>query len=214
MPLVALIALLGLVGSVWATCSCDLVAVEWNQGGLQLSITAVGVWSYQREVVEPPRKGRDNTHPTTELVCVGYGTTPNTQQSVNTKDLFPSSKTLQIYSIFGPSLYFAAILTKMVFAMATLFSLEASDLDSATSGAAAAVAAVLLLSSGIFQLLSVHGLMHYSDKICNEYSRCSLSGVGGHWAIVGIFCAFFVCGLASCFAANVGCRNRKRRRCG
>ncbi|KAL9183463.1 hypothetical protein ACHAXT_004319 [Thalassiosira profunda] len=190
---------------------CDLVAVEWNQGGLQLSITAVGIWSYQREVVEPPRKGKDsNNHPTTELICVGYGTTPQTQ-SVNTEGFFPSSKILQIYSILGPSLYFAAILTMTVFAMATLFSLEASDRDSATSAAAAAVAAVLLLSSGIFQLLSVHGLMHHSDKICNEYSRCSLSGVGGHWAIVGIFCAFFVCGLASCFAANVGCRNRKRR---
>lgn len=222
--LFALFTLLGLFASVWATCSCNLIAIQWNKGGVHLTVTAVGFFSYQRDAVDPQHKNESANaiNQVTKEVCVDYGAV----QQVGMQKFFPSNQTLQVYSILGPSFYFAAILAMLMFMLIlsmhpeVLTQSETEQYPATGLAITVTMASVFLLVSGIFQLLSVHGLLHYSDNntndqspICNPtYSTCHL-GPGGNWAVFAIFSSFF-CGLVSCLAAYfVGCRTGRSTRC-
>jgi len=207
---------MGVFSSVWSAFSCDLVAVDYPAGGVQLSITAVGIWSYQREVVDDTQNnnsGHNDIHQKTRKECVAYGTKQSIHHGgADMKDFFPSNKTLQLYSIMASSFYFAAILSYLFWLLIismhpeALSQSEIQQYPATGITATVAASAVLHMNAGIFHLLSLDGLLHYSDNdkssspICNSsYSHCHL-GPGGHWAAYAIFSAF-VTGSVLCSAA-------------
>mmetsp|Transcript_15540 Transcript_15540/g.32884 ORF Transcript_15540/g.32884 Transcript_15540/m.32884 type:complete len:232 (-) Transcript_15540:1156-1851(-) len=226
----ALFMLTGLFASVWATCSCNLIAIEYNKGGVHLSITAVGFFGYQRNGVDPTHnndrdlRGNRGVYEMKKQVCADYGKTQHME--VDLRHFFPTNHTLQMYSIVGPSFYFAGIFSIILFLFILVMHPEvlaqSETIEYPPKGITTTItmAAVCLLASGIFQVYSVHGLMHFSDNesndrspICNPaYSSCHL-GKGGKWAAFSIFCAFF-CGFMMCFGAYfVASRAGRTTRC-
>lgn len=218
--LIAVFALMGLFASVWATCSCNLVAVKWNEGGVELSISAVGIWSYEQEVVVQSNKdiGAISSDDTTKKGCVDYGAKQHAEAG-NMQDFFPSNTALQVYSILGPSLYFAAILMLVCMAIMLFFQSETDVYPDVGVTVAVALSAVFFVLSCIFQLLSIQGILHSSNNddstdhqspICNPtYSHCNL-GPGGHWAVFGM-CGSFICGLGSMHLLSVATRGNGLR---
>lgn len=229
----AVIAWMGLFASAWSTFSCDLVAVHYPAGGVELSITGVGFWSYQREreVVDDDTKhnkedGSDkHENQATKKECVNYSAAP-ANPAVNMTGFFPSDQKLQVYSIVAPSLYFAATLALFMFMLIlsmhpeVLLQAETEQYPATGLRTTMKAAIVLFYSAGYFHILSSYGLLHFSDNstndkspICNpDYSQCNL-GRGGHWASYAIFSSFF-CGSVLCFAAYfVGCRSERSKRC-
>ena len=223
--LFTIFTLMGLFASVWATTSCNLLEVHWNTGGVQLVITGVGYWSYQQEVIQQNKGGNDVQ--STKEICVDYGSKPLPQQADMTH-FFPSNNTLQAFSIAGPSLYFAAILAMLIFMMIISMhpdrymniQLTGDNNFQRHKGAtaAAAIVSILMVLSGIFQILSVHDLLDSSNNnihnqssspFCNTtYSTCNM-GTGGYWSVFAIISSFTLSAVASCVALYlVGCRAR------
>ena len=223
--LFTIFTLMGLFASVWATTSCNLLEVHWNTGGVQLVITGVGYWSYQQEVIQQNKGGNDVQ--STKEICVDYGSKPLPQQADMTH-FFPSNNTLQAFSIVGPSLYFAAILAMLIFIMIISMHPERYMNIQSTGDnnfqrhkgaiAAAAIISILMVLSGIFQILSVHDLLDSSNNnihnqssspFCNTtYSTCNM-GTGGYWSVFAIVSSFTLSAVASCVALYfVGCRAR------
>lgn len=203
-----LIAIAGLCASIWAACSCDVIAIRWYEGGLTLSITAVGFSSYQRDSPDL-RDALHDEKPEMEHICVGYGIDQQMpHQQADLQKFFPSSRALEVFSLVGPTLHFVAILLLMMFAMILAMHTEVlSGSESGTypptgiSSTITAAAACLLLSGG-FQLLSVRSLFYTDESslICNPtYSTCGL-GPGGKWGAFAIASAF-LCGLVTCVGA-------------
>ena len=149
-------------------------------------------------------------------------------QQADMTHFFPSNNTLQAFSIVGPSLYFAAILAMLIFMMIISMHPERYMNIQLTGDAnfqrhkgviaAAAIISMLLVMSGIFQILSVHGLLDSSNNnthsqssspFCNTtYSTCNM-GTGGYWSVFAIISSFTLSVMASCMALYfVGCRAR------
>jgi len=60
----ALLVCFGLISSIWATASCKLVQIDYNKGGVELTIEGVGFWRYEQKVT-------NGTH--TANYCAPYG---------------------------------------------------------------------------------------------------------------------------------------------
>ena len=192
---------MGLFASWRSTFSCDLVAVQYPAGGVHLTVKAVGIWSYQKEVSDD-LKG-------SAIVCVDYGVTLAQQPEL--KNILPSSKTLQVYSILASSFYFAAFLAVVIFILKLPMHPEALNqiegVQYPIGGKTATLASFFFTNAAIIHIISLHGLIHNNvnstydqSPICNPtYSHCKL-GPGGRWAVFAIANAFF-CKLVLLLAA-------------
>jgi hypothetical protein len=191
----ALLSWLGLFASGWSNFSCNLVAVQYPEGGVRLTIDAIGYWSYQKEVTNNDTK--------TTFVCVDYDATL-TQQPRN---ILPSSKTLQIYAILASSSYFVAFVAGIVsVVMLSIHSENTDEIQYPTRGVTMTMilASFFFACAAIFHIIPLYALIHYNDgstndqsPICNpSYSTCYL-GPSGYLAIFAISAAF-VCGLVLC----------------
>ena len=210
--LFALFATAGLLASVWAVCSCDVIAIRWHEGGLQLSITAVGFSSYQRDSLDLDDlfdgDAEDETS-ATKHVCIGYGMDHRMpHQQADLGKFFPSSRILEWFSYVGPLLHFVALLLLMMFAMIFVVHPEVSSGSESSTypptgiTSTITIAAVCLLVSGPVQLLAVRRLFDTDESslICNPiYSTCVL-GPGGKWGVFGTASAM-LCGLVTCTGA-------------
>ena len=237
MLLFGLFAWMGFVSSIWSAYSCDLIHVEWNKGGVHLSVTGIGIWRYQKEVSSPSSSGSQYRHKNhisdgnvgKNEICVSYGGDPTNKKM---EGFFPSEKRLHVYSILAPSLSFSVLLGLMVIGLAAVacperFTHPENNESLRRSRLLIAeiityiLAGVTLMISGIFLLAMTYGLLHYShhtsdalhqSPICNpSYSRCHL-GSGGRWALSGA--------LSCCLSALVAflapysmVRSSNRRSC-
>lgn len=180
----------GLFASMWSTFSCNLVSVEYPDGGLHLSITAVGIWKFEKEVTE---QHPGSSQEATKKVCVGYDASQENQRA-DTGGFFPTDKTIQVYSILACSFYFAGMLSMLMYLLIP---------PSMRTGVVVGCVA-FLVNAGIFHVLCLHGLSHPPDQspICNAaYSHCHL-GPGGRWAVYAVLSAL----LVSCIGTyHIGC---------
>jgi len=195
----ALLSWLGLFASGWSNFSCNLVAVQYPEGGVRLTIDAIGYWSYQKEVTNNDTK--------TTFVCVDYDAT-FTQQPRN---ILPSSKTLQVYAILASSSYFIAFVAGIIsLVILSIHSEKTDKVQFPTRGITVTtiLAAFFFASAAIFHIIPLHALIHYNDggstndqsPICNPaYSKCYI-GPSGYLAVFAIGDAF-VCGSVSCLTA-------------
>jgi hypothetical protein len=220
------LAWLGLFASGWSTFSCDLVAVHYPTGGVHLTVRAVGIWSFQKEVSGDP-KNSDVSARGSNIVCVDYGAILS--QEPELKNILPSSKILQVCSIVACSFYFLAFLAVVIFLLIVLMHPQALNrrdgMKYSSPGGIASIAATsaafCFTVAATIHAISLQGLMHYDDTstndqstICNPtYSQCYI-GPGGSWAIFAIVSAFF-CGLVLLLAANFSrCMTRRSTRFG
>ena len=217
--LFAVLVWIGLFASISCTWSCDLYNVEYPKGELALSITGIGVWSYQHEVhIKDDNKKvqqHDNSIPQTKKVCVDYTAVTKHTEISGMKDFFPSSNALQIYSIIAPSCYFFGLIILFtiagvfpeIFSGQTLLEQYPSIIyPIITSG-------VFLIMAGIFHTITMHDLSSSTSgsPICNpKYSDCII-GKGGMRAAFAISTSF-ISGLVTCTTIYfIGCRSRTRR---
>lgn len=191
----ALLSWLGLFASGWSSFSCNLVAVQYPEGGVRLTIDAIGYWSYQKEVTNNDTK--------TTFVCVNYDATLTKQP----RNILPSSKTSQVYAILASSSYSIAFVFGIIsLVMLSIHSEKSDVVQYPTRGITVTtiVAAFFFAGAAVFHIIPLHGLMHYNDgstndqsPICNPtYSTCYL-GPSGYLAVFAVGAAF-VCGLVSC----------------
>ncbi len=196
------LAWLGLFASGWSTFSCDLVAVQYPTGGVHLTVRAVGIWSFQKEVSGDPKSSNGSAGGS--MVCVDYGAI-----DLKLKNILPSSKALQVCSIVACSFYLAAFLGLVIFLLVLLMHPEALNRKDGMiysspgviANMAATSAAFFFTAAGTIHMTTLHGLIHYNDTstddqstICNPaYSHCYI-GPGGSWAVFAIVSAF-VCGF-------------------
>jgi hypothetical protein len=199
----ALLVCFGLISSIWATASCKLVQIDYNKGGVELTIEGVGFWRYEQKVT-------NGTH--TANYCAPYG--QKVHKEINLEGFFPEDKTLQAYSIVSPSAVFASVLFFLVCMVEVHFdpeilygSMIPESVQPATTIRSAALAGVLLMISGILQMLATFSLLHfhptpttagYESPLCNPaYSHCRLGPIG-IWAVFGSL-ALFSAGVISCY---------------
>ena len=211
----ALMLWMGLFASIWCTYSCDLYNVNYTTGGVQLSITGIGIRSYQKEVEvvddnntqQHDNTDNNNSPPKMKKVCVDYGGGNKHAEIASMKEFFPTDSKIQTYSILAPSFYFAAGLSLLLFAFILYaYPVEGYPITCLTSLVVGA--GLLLLNAGIFHSLSLNGLLHSYENnnsssatspLCNPaYSTCSL-GSGGRWAAYAIFSSLS-CSLVICVA--------------
>jgi hypothetical protein len=213
----ASLAWLGLFASGWSTFSCDLVAVQYPAGGVHLTVRAVGIWSFQKEVSGDPKSNDVNARGSS-IVCVDYGAILD--QEPELKKFLPSSKTLQVCSIVACSLYFVAFLAVVIFLLIVLMDPQALNridgMKYSSPGGIASIAATsaafCFTAAAAIHVITLQGLIHYNDTSTND-QHCYI-GPGGSWAVFAIVIAFF-CGLVFLLAANFPrCMTRRSTRFG
>lgn len=229
------LSLIGLFASGWSTLlSCDLVAMRYPTGGVQLLVTAFGVWGYQQKVMKKCRSDSANDddnnsnnskHAWTEI-CVDYAEIQKNHQDVDLKDFFPVNKTTQAYSIVSVSSYTAAMVAIFIFLLISLAHPEvftgSESVEYPATGMASSVAtaACFFLVAGVFHLLLMSRLLNFSESgdtansqsasICSPaHSYCHL-GLGGYWVGFIVFTSF-ACGVVASVAAYTIRRIRSRR---
>jgi hypothetical protein len=213
----ALLVWFGFMSTLWASSSCELVQIDYNKGGLELTIEGVGFWRYEQKVT-------NGTH--ISNYCAPYG--QKVHKEINLEGFFPEDKTLQAYSIVSPSAAFASVLALMVCVvevsvdpeiLSWSMNLPGNTIDASvepqTTIRSAMLAGVLLMMSGIFQMLATFSLLHYNptptatgyvSPLCNPtYSQCRLGPIG-IWAVFGSL-ALFLAGVISCYFS---CRTARR----
>jgi len=217
----AVLVWIGLFASISSIWSCDLYNVEYPKGELSLSITGIGVYSYQHEVNikddNQKVQQHNNSIPETKKVCVDYTAVTKHTEISGMEDFFPSSNALQIYSIIAPSCYFFGLIILFTIAGVfpeifiqpgqTLLEQYPSIIHPIiTSG-------VFLILAGIFHTITMHDLSSSTSgsPICNpKYSDCII-GTGGMRTAFAILTSF-VSGLATCTSIYlIGRRARTRR---
>ena len=206
----------GFMASLWAAYSCNIILIDWNEGGVHLSITGLGLWQYQQVGGNHENIGENSNHEE-KTVCVPYGG----GKSDNLQGFFPMDNNLRIYSILPPSLSFSVILSVIVYLMVASVNPDTFtrfDGQGSPRWKYATIARIIfaifvglaLTLSDIFQLLTTYGLLNLlttdldsedQSPMCNpKYSSCRF-GPGGYWAI---FAAtnFFVSGVVAFWFAH------------
>ena len=213
----ALLLWFGFMSSLWAAASCKLVDIEYNKGGLELSIEGVGFWRYEQKIT-------NGTHTTN--YCAPFG--QQVHSEVNLDGFFPDDKFLQAYSVASPSTIFASIFALMICVVEVqvqpeiLFGLIPEHVDPSTTIKSSALAGVLLMMGAIIQMVATFSLLHYHPKstasgylspLCNpDYSHCKLGPVG-IWAVLGALALFFA-GAISCYSSHrIARRHGKGKMC-
>lgn len=216
---VTLLSLISLFASGWSTLgSCDLVAVRYPTGGVQLLVTAFGVWGYQQEMAHKDHNDPDNNDSNERAMttkCVNYDGIQKNHPDVDLKDFFPVNKTIQTYSIVAFSSYVAAILATCLFLIISsahpeVFTRSETERYPATGMTSTVTAAALLFCiAGFLHSILMHRLLRLSgsdnantqsSSICSpDHSSCNI-GSGGYWVVFTIFTSF-LCGLVSSLAA-------------
>jgi hypothetical protein len=231
----AVLSLIGFFASGWSTFfSCDLVAVRYPTGGVQLLVTAFGVWGYQQKVAKKSRSDsasdddndNNNSKHAWTRICVGYDGIQKNHQDVDLKDFFPVKKTIQAYSIVSVSSYIAAMVAIFIFLLISLAHPEvftgSESIEYPATGMTSSVAAAacFFLVAGVFHSLLISGLLHFSESgtnpnsqsasICSPaHSYCHI-GLGGYWIVFTIWTSF-ACGVVASVAAYNIRRIRARR---
>lgn len=215
--LYALLLLFGFMSSIWAAASCKLVQIEYNKGGLELSIEGVGFWRYCQKLT-------NGTHTTN--YCAPFG--QQVHSEVNLDGFFPDDKFLQAYSVVSPSTVFASIFALMICLVEVqvqpeiLFGLIPEHVDPSTTIRSSALAGVLLMVGAIIQMVATFSLLHYHPQstasgyespLCNPaYSHCKLGPIG-IWAVIGALALFFA-GVISCYSSHrIARRHGKGKMC-
>lgn len=211
--------LFGVLSSLWTAASCKLVLIDWNPGGVELTVQGVGLWRYNQQVVNGTQVAN---------YCVPYDATNKVQKEINLDGFFPDDKTLQIYSLLSPSTAFVSLIALMVFITEIKITPEIlsgttrKSVDPTLAIRAAALAGVMLVIGGIFQLVATFQLLHYKpastttgyqSPICNpSYSHCKLGPVGV-WSVFGAL-TLIVAGIISFHSARrVAKRHGKWKLC-
>eukprot|EP00984_Skeletonema_dohrnii_P009152 scaffold3465_cov89-Skeletonema_dohrnii-CCMP3373.AAC.4 len=203
----ALLLWFGFLSSLWTAASCKLVKIDYNKGGVELTIQAVGFWRYEQKVT-------NGTHTTN--YCVPYSTT-QVRKEINLDGFFPEDIALQAYSVVSPSAVFTSIVALMICIVEVqvqpeiLFgSMIPEYVDPSTTIRSSALAGVLLMMGGVIQTVATFSLLHYHPKstasgyespLCNPaYSHCKLGPIGV-WGVCGSL-ALFVAGAISCYSSR------------
>ena len=202
----ALLIWFGFMSSLWLASSCKLIEVDYNKGGVQLSVEALGFFRYEQKIT-------NGTH--TSNYCVPYGQPVHTE--VNLDGFFPEDKTLQTYSIISPSAVFASIVALMICVVdihtdpEILTGSNPEYVDPGTTIKSSAFAGVLLMIAGTFQLVATLSLLYYHPRstssgyespLCNPaYSHCRLGPIG-IWAVIGSL-VLFLAGIVTCFSSRL-----------
>lgn len=215
----ALMVFFGFISSIWAAASCNLVLVDWNPGGVELTIEAVGLWRFAQ-------KATNGTH--TKHSCVSYDRL-KAHKETNLDSFFPKDKALQAYSIVSPSTAFASILALMVCLVeVTVYpeilsgTTSPESAEPKTAIKAAVIAGGLLIIGGIFQMVSIFSLLHYDypistttgyqSPICNpSFSHCRL-GPMGVWGVFGALALIFAGIISFYYARRVAHTHGKWKR--
>ena len=214
----ALMVIFGFVSSLWTAASCKLVLVDWNPGGIELSVQGVGLWRYNQKVT-------NGTH--VSNYCVPYDGA-QVHKEINLDGFFPDDRALQAYSLLSPLGAFASLIALMVFITEITITPEilqgtiTESVDPKIAIRAAALAGGMLTIGGIFQLVATFQLLHYKaastttgyqSPICNpSYSQCRLGPIGV-WSVFGAL-TLIVTGIISFHSARrVAKRHRKWKRC-
>lgn len=199
--------LFGFMSSLWSAASCALIDIDYNKGGVELTIEGLGFWRYEQKVT-------NDTHVTN--YCAPY----NGQQvhkEINLDGFFPEDKTLQAYSIVSPSAVFTSIVALMLCIVEVRYQPEIifgrlipEYVDPLTTIRSSALAGVLLMIGGIFQMVATFSLLNYHPKstasgyespLCNPtYSHCKLGPIG-IWSVFGSL-SLFVAGVISCYSSR------------
>ncbi len=202
----ALLLLFGFMSSLWSAASCALIDVEYNKGGVELTIEGLGFWRYDQKVTN----GTNITN-----YCVPYG--QHVRKEINLDGFFPEDKTLQAYSLVSPSAAFMSIFALMICIVEVRFQPEIifgrlipDYVDPITTIRSSALAGVLLMMGGIIQMVATFSLLNYHPKstasgyespLCNPaYSHCKLGSVG-IWSVIGSL-SLFVAGVISCYSSR------------
>ena len=206
---IAFIAMLlfGFMSSLWTAASCKLVLIDWNPGGVELTVRGVGLWRYNQQVVNGTQVAN---------YCVPYDGTKKVHKEINLDGFFPDDKALQAYSLLSPSTAFVSLIALMVFITEIKITPEIlsgtirKSVDPMLAIRAAAFAGVMLVIGGIFQLVATFQLLHYKpastttgyqSPICNpSYSHCKLGPVGV-WSVFGAL-TLIVAGIISFHSAR------------
>lgn len=227
------VSLMGLFASGWSTLlSCDLVAVRYPTGGVQLLVTAFGIWGYQQKVVKMNRESgnniNNNMHVMTKI-CVDYNGIQKNHQDIDLKDFFPVNKTIQTYSIVSISFYVAAMVSTFTFLLIAsthpevLSGSESVDYPATGMTSSVVAAACFFFVASVFHSLLISGMLQFakdgtyannansqSASICSPaHSQCVLWS-GGYWIIFTI-CISFACGIVASMSAYNVRRIRARR---
>mmetsp|Transcript_27021 Transcript_27021/g.42405 ORF Transcript_27021/g.42405 Transcript_27021/m.42405 type:complete len:271 (-) Transcript_27021:1218-2030(-) len=202
----ALLLLFGLMSSILSAASCNLIGIDYNKGGVELTIQALGFWRYEQKVT-------NGTH--VANYCVPYG--QKVHKEINLDGFFPEDKTLQAYSIVSPSAVFMSILALMICIVEVRLQPEImfgrlipEYVDPLTTIRSSALAGVLLVIGGIMQMVATFSLLYYHPKstasgyespLCNPaYSHCKLGSIG-IWSVCGSL-SLFVAGVISCYSSR------------
>lgn len=212
------LSLVGLVSSAWTTFfACDLVAVRYPAGGVQLLVTAFGIWSYQQKIVQNNRNGNaddKNKRMAMTKTCVDYDRIQKNHQDVDLKDFFPVNTTIQAYAIVSFSFYIAAMMAIFIFLLIVLAHPEvfsgSESVSYPATGMTSSVtsAACFFLVACVFHSLLMYRLLHFSENgsassssICSPaHSHCHL-GLGGYWVVFALSTSF-VSGIVASVAAH------------
>ncbi len=202
----ALLLLFGFMSSLWSAASCALIDIDYNKGGVELTIEGLGFWRYEQKVTN----GTQITN-----YCAPYG--QKVRKEINLDGFFPEDKTLQAYSLVSPSAAFMSIFALMICIVEVRFQPEIifgrlipEYVDPLTTIRSSALAGVLLMMGGIIQMVATFSLLNYHPKstasgyespLCNPaYSHCKL-GLVGIWSVFGSL-SLFVVGVISCYSSR------------
>jgi hypothetical protein len=215
----ALFAWFGFMSSIYTAYSCNIVLVDWNHGQVQLTISGIGPWRYQRLVSKDESMVPNHNRHLNYQACSPYGAAEHSEIH-GMEEFFPISSDIQTFSILAPSISFGVIVGVIFFMV--IVSIHTDNFTQSRNNPSypwktitigASLGGVGLILAGFFQGHTIYLLMlNHSSKspICNdEYSICRY-GPSGHFAWVGV-ASLYLAGFTAFFGAYTTLYDRRRR---